>query len=108
MKSLFISLIILIGAVHPLMAAQPPKIVLATNTAEDFPYLIGDSHHFHESAPGVAVELVQMVCEKLGLDLELRRFPWKRCLEIELKTGRADGVFFGSYKKDRENMASTP
>lgn len=65
------------------------------------PYYIGESNQVLEGKPGVAVEMLQQLSQRIdGLTIDLKRMPWKRAL-YSLKANRIDGVFNASYKKER-------
>ncbi len=73
-----------------------------------FPYYMGDGATIPEDKPGSAVELVQLLETKIpDLRVELKRFPWKRCLS-NLKDGQVDATFNASYKKERLAMGAYP
>lgn len=50
--------------------------------------------------PGVTVDMLRLVAQRLGLALELLRAPWQRGLYM-VETGQADGIFHTSFKEDR-------
>jgi len=56
----------------------------------------------------VAIECFNLLEKKLPVKLTINRMPWKRCLEVELKMGKADGAFLASYKKEREEFGRYP
>jgi polar amino acid transport system substrate-binding protein len=45
---------------------------------------------------------------KERIKIIIKRLPWKRAFEGELKTGSADGLFGASYKKEREPFGAYP
>ena len=50
--------------------------------------------------PGITVDLLRLVVQRLGLSLQLLRAPWQRGLYM-VETGQADGIFHASFKVDR-------
>lgn len=65
------------------------------------PYYIGNTNRHAQIKPGVAVEMLQMLSQRIeGLEVKFERMPWKRAL-YSLKTNRVDGIFNASYKKER-------
>ncbi len=89
----------------PLLANQP--LVLAYQDSDNFPYQIGNGDLIDLQNPGVAVEQMLAVGEKLGLEIQLQRTPWKRGL-ILLKQGHIDGLFNASFKKQRQQYGRYP
>ena len=45
---------------------------------------------------------------RLPIDVEIVRMPWRRCLEVELRQGLADGAFLASYQAEREQYGAYP
>ena len=90
----------------PLLHAE----VLFTVAYEDktqFPYYIGEGPII-PPLPGAAVELIQLLEQEVpGLKVELRRFPWKRCLSA-LGAGEVDGIFNASHKEERTALGAYP
>lgn len=65
------------------------------------PYYLGDTNQQDRIKPGVAVEMLQILSQRIeGLEVKFVRMPWKRAL-YSLKTNRVDGIFNASYKKER-------
>ncbi len=64
------------------------------------PYYIGDSVQVDPVSPGISVELVRMAGEALGIEVQLVRMPWTRCLNL-LQKGEVDAIFNASFKEDR-------
>ncbi|MEA2102307.1 MAG: transporter substrate-binding domain-containing protein, partial [Thermodesulfobacteriota bacterium] len=57
--------------------------------------------------PGVTVEVLQLVGQRLDLDITFIRQPWKRCL-VSLQEGSADLLFTASYKEKRKKFGLYP
>lgn len=73
-----------------------------------FPYYMGEGSKVLEQKPGAAVELIQLLEAKVdGLKVQLKRYPWQRCLE-NLKSGEVDGAFNASFKEKRMEMGAYP
>lgn len=110
MKSVCYGIILLLCVLVFILpaTAEMKKITFVCEDKEDFPVLMGNSSELAKTKPGVAVEILNMVEKKLGVVIEIKRVPWKRALEIELKNNNADGLFTASYKKEREEFGSFP
>lgn len=83
-------------------------LTLVTEDKENFPYLIGNGAKIEDNKPGIPIEIMKKVEEKLGIKIIIKRMPWKRCLESDLKEGLADMAMSGSYKKEREEFGVYP
>lgn len=92
--------------------AQPPGpvqvLTLACEDKLDFPNVLGEGQEIETKKPGVSIEFVQRLGEELGLQVVIKRLPWKRALELELARGAIDGLFPASYRKDREVFGAFP
>lgn len=84
------------------------ELTFVCEDKEDFPFLIGNQSEIDPIKPGVYIEGFGILGEKLGIKIRFRRVPWQRAFEIELKEGRADGLFSASYKKEREDFGIYP
>jgi len=92
----------------PVFAEQKVNLKIAYENKIQFPYYMGQTSHVLKKNPGVAVEMIQKIPEKIdNISLELHRFPWKRCLE-SLKYGTVDGIFNSSFKEDRLDFGVYP
>lgn len=90
------------------LAAQTPVLHLACEDKLDFPHVLGDGQEIAATRPGVSIEFIQMLGEELGVRIVIKRLPWKRALELELKDGTIDGLFPISYTKEREVFGVLP
>lgn len=104
MRSLFWLLGMLLAS--PLLHAE----VLLTVAYEDktqFPYYMGEGSAI-PPRPGAAVELVRLLeWEIPELRVELRRYPWARCLSA-LENGEVDAIFNASFKPERMKLGAYP
>lgn len=91
----------------PLTAAEPLKLRLVFQNADNFPYEVGDGETVNVGKPGIALEMLQLVAQKLDLTFEFQRLPWKRCF-IELQRGQVDGLFSASFKPERMESGAYP
>ncbi len=92
----------------PAPAGEMNELIIVTEDHEDFPYVIGNTSEIDPVRPGAAVEAVNIIGDKLGFNIQYKRVPWKRALEMELKSGRAQGLLTASYKKERELFGAYP
>jgi polar amino acid transport system substrate-binding protein len=93
--------------VGSLPAIAATKLVIAYEDKQQFPNYLGNSTEIESTRPGIHVELVRMTAAEIGIELELVRQPWKRALD-NLKKGEVDGVFSGSFSKDRMELGVYP
>jgi len=90
------------------VGAPAPVLTLACEDKADFPNVLGDSREVDGQRPGASIEFVQLLARELGLRLVIKRLPWKRALELELKSGAIDGLFPVSYQAQREAFGAYP
>jgi len=91
-----------------LTAQADITFTVAYENKVQFPYYMGETAKVLVEKPGAAVELVKLIESKVpGLKVELKRYPWKRCLS-ELEQGSASGAFNASYKEKRLKFGAYP
>jgi len=90
------------------LPGQVPVITLACEDKVDFPQVLGDGREVDWKRPGASIEFIKLLTEELGLRVVIKRLPWKRALELELKSGAIDGLFPVSYRKEREALGVYP
>ena len=56
---------------------------------------------------GMSVEITRMVFRKMGCDISITLYPWKRALHM-VSTGEVDGVFSASRTREREAYGVFP
>jgi len=76
-------------------------LICVCESNSDFPTIMGNSTELEKVNPGLGVEAVRLIEEKIGVKIIIKRMPWKRCLQ-ELKDGKADILFTASYKEGRK------
>ncbi|MFC2140309.1 substrate-binding periplasmic protein [Candidatus Auribacterota bacterium] len=87
--------------------SEPAKIKIAYQNTDNFPFQLGEGSDIDFKKPGLAVELLVLVGERLNIEITFVRFPWKRG-EKELKAGRIDGLFSASFKTKRLELGVYP
>ena len=101
---LFAALIYLSFAT-PLIAETKFRIVYINK--ENPPRIVGSGTSINWSNPGITVELFKMVAEQIGLQIDFKRMPWKRCL-YAVEHGMADATFHASFKPARAEFGVYP
>jgi len=102
----FICLILMLCGLSA--SASAVVLELAYEDREQYPYYVGGGANTPESKPGVAVEMLRMLEQKIpGLEVRFTRMPWPRCL-ASLKGGQVHGIFNASYRRDREALGRYP
>ena len=82
-------------------SAQSSTVIrCAYQNSNNFPFQLGSGSQIHRDKPGIAVEMVLMLEQRLDIEIELQRLPWKRA-EQRLKKGEIDCLFNASFKKNR-------
>lgn len=89
-------------------AAGAQSLTFACEDKMDFPHVLGEGQALAPKKPGASVEFIRLLGEELGLTITIKRLPWKRALELELKNGTIDGLFPVSHKKEREAFGVLP
>lgn len=56
---------------------------------------------------GIAYDVIKEVTQRVDVDIELIRYPWKRCLAM-LKKGTVDGVMGASFVEERRLFGHYP
>ncbi len=87
-------------------ADEAGLITFGFNDASAYPYLAGTGTEL-ASPPGLSVELVQYVADRLDLPIRFERQPGMRVLH-SLRVGKLDGAFLFSYRKAREEFGVYP
>ncbi|MBI9085145.1 MAG: transporter substrate-binding domain-containing protein [Desulfobacterales bacterium] len=92
-----------ITAVHP----ETKQLNIAYADSEQPPYIYGIGMVIPQN-PGAVVDMIKMLEQKIhGLQINLSRLPWKRCLEY-LKSGQVDGIFNASFTQKRLKNGAYP
>lgn len=82
-------------------------VIFGSEDKHQYPHYLNDSPSFNQKKPGLSVDVLKSVAEKLGFEIKFIRMPWKRCLK-GLENGTLDGIFNASYKKDRRQLGRYP
>src|SRR5690606_24666365 len=95
-------------------AAQPPAeypgrptLRVVYETTPNPPRHLGVGTAIDWERPGLTLELIRDVGERLRLNLAFDRVPWKRGLLL-IETGDADAIFHTSYVAGREAVGAFP
>ncbi|MCP4720501.1 MAG: transporter substrate-binding domain-containing protein [Desulfobacteraceae bacterium] len=88
-------------------SAYAQTLTFVCEDKQDFPTVMGNSKNVLDEKPGMGVEAIRLLGEKMGLTITIKRVPWKRCLN-ELEKGKADGLFTASYKEKRKQFGKFP
>ena len=97
----FLSFMVSIAA-----SSDPKKFKVAMETASSFPIYrkAGDDH---KKDPGVFFEFIKILEQKMNIEINVIRLPWKRCLKT-LENGKVHGILTASYKSEREKIGVYP
>jgi polar amino acid transport system substrate-binding protein len=87
-------------------ANSPSKFVFCYEDSELYPSFAGNSAVVPDVSPGVLIDLVKMIGERVNLEIQFVRFPWKRCLSL-LEIDRVNGVI-ASYSDARLALGRFP
>ena len=95
------------GAEPPARFDGRPTVTFAYETRANPPRYMGEGTEINWNRPGLTLELLKTVGERLQINLEFRRLPWKRGLFL-VETDEIDGIFHASYKAAREAIGVYP
>ncbi|MEQ9335062.1 transporter substrate-binding domain-containing protein [Thalassobaculum sp.] len=84
-----------------------PTLVIVYETTPNPPRHLGEGTAIDWGRPGLTIELLKLVGERLRVNLDFKRVPWKRGLLL-LETGEADAIFHSSYVAEREAIGAYP
>lgn len=87
--------------------SHPVTLTLAYEPDHNPPHALGSSTKINWEKPGITLELLKLVEERTGVTFQFKRLPWKRGLYL-LKKNDIDGLFHGSYKIERSEVAAYP
>ena len=76
------------------------SITIIYEDKETYPYQLEDGQNINLEKGGTLIELLLLVEKKLDIKINFVRAPWDRCF-YDLETGKADGLFYASYKEER-------
>lgn len=88
-------------------AADPLSILFIYEEKSNPPYSIGDGQTVPAEKPGINVEVLKGLENKLNVRIRFERYNWKRCLKM-LESNEADGIFEASFKPDRMSIGVYP
>ena len=80
---------------------------LSYETKANPPRYLGEGTAIDPQSPGLTIELLRLVGQRVGVRFELVRVPWARSMYL-LETNQVDGVFHGSWVAERERFAAYP
>lgn len=106
---LLLSFILLLGLsfVSTISAADTLIVNLEGSNIHNPPFILGDSATVNENNPGITIELLRMVEQRVPVRFTIKRKPWSRVL-LDLETNRVDGIFHASFQKKRMKIGVYP
>jgi len=103
--TLLIASLIYLIFVSPLTAETVFRMVYFNK--ENPPRVVGSGASIDWVKPGITVELLKMAAQRIGVQFEYKRMPWKRCL-YAVEHGMADAAFHASFKPARAKFGVYP
>lgn len=105
----------IVAAAEPLSAVdgEEPRpsidrpIRLAFEPTPNPPRYLGEGTAIDWEHPGLTLDLLRLVAERLEIAFTYARYPWKRALFL-LETDQVDGVFHASFVPDRMRFGVYP
>lgn len=80
--------------IHPAVAAETRELKFTTQDFSPFSYYQGNE------VAGPAVDIIQLVCQDMGVDCSFRLYPWSRAQQL-VREGAANGMFVIGWNKKR-------
>ena len=101
--------IIIITTLSFFLASQlsAGSLLIVTDNTPGGRYITSGGTTFDKEKPGIEIELYRMVAQKIGLQLTIKRLPWKLCLQ-QLEHNQVDGIFPASFKLERTKIGHYP
>jgi len=90
-----------------LFANSPTIINVSYENKATYPYYIGTSSKINFDKPGLAIEAMQSIEQKLNIKFKFKREPGIRG-QKKLQYNKTDILLFASYKKSREKIGVYP
>ncbi|MEH6632068.1 MAG: transporter substrate-binding domain-containing protein [Halopseudomonas aestusnigri] len=81
--------------------------VICYENIENIPYYYGEGSDVPKTKPGLYVDILDLVSQRLKLKIIFHRAPWARCLK-QLELNRVDGVLAASFKTERAKYSHYP
>lgn len=101
-------LIVFLLVFHSMVTQVYAKtFILAYESKSNPPYYFGDGPHLESETPGVTIEVLHRVAERLNIEFKFERMTWVRVLEAA-RANRVDGIFHGSFKPERMKLGVYP
>lgn len=104
MKTVALLLLMLVS--HSALATPPQTVHLGFEVMANPPYYLGTDTIDWEK-PGITLEVLKLLEQRLNIKLVFTRMPWARALR-ELNDNRIDGLFHASYQRQREAFGVFP
>ncbi|MBI5894307.1 MAG: transporter substrate-binding domain-containing protein [Deltaproteobacteria bacterium] len=88
-------------------APTSKDLIFACEDKENYPFIMGTGENIYKKKPGVSIEILKKVEEKLNINIKFVRMPWKRALS-SVESGSVDGLFEISFKEERKKIGAYP
>ncbi len=86
---------------------QPERLHLVFEDTENRPRYLGQGTAIDWERPGLTLELLRLVGDRLGVAIHYDRMPWRRGLYL-MRLNDVDGIFHASYVAEREEIGVYP
>lgn len=93
--------------VDPKIQNNGPIFRLATSDLPKAPLVILKGDKIDWENPGVRIEQLRLVAEKVGVRFGYGRYPWRRALKT-VENGHADAAFVTGYTEERSQWGAFP
>lgn len=86
---------------------ETQKISFVFESKANPPYYMDNSELINWNKPGITLELLKSLEDKLNIEISFKRLPWLRGLE-EVRKNKIEGIFHASYNADRTKIGVYP
>ncbi|OMH38008.1 ABC transporter substrate-binding protein [Motiliproteus sp. MSK22-1] len=93
--------------VDPMIHNQGPTVYLATSDLPKAPLIYTTGDQIDWNKPGLRIEQLRLVADKLQIRFAYARLPWVRALKLT-ERGVADAVFVTGYTEERAEWGAYP
>ena len=100
-------LLLLLGLSSTLSAHATEIIQLTYEPVHNPPQALGTGTAINWEKPGLTLEILKRIEDRLDVQFKFKRLPWKRGLYM-VEHNQMDGIFHASYKPAREEIGVYP
>ncbi len=97
---MFVLILMVFSLPVPAVEMDKKKITLVYEVMPNPPFYLGEGPAIDWQKPGVTLELLKLLENKLNIQFEFKRRPWARGMR-EVKANVVDGIFHATFSEER-------